>query len=469
MEASTQSRDGQAPGGTPTSSDEPAAADRKVAAEAAKLEEEAKKAAVDAKKAERDLKFPAPTSKPLEGKLEVADGTGLIADLLTHALVDEGARETANEIDEMLGNCARVLLVSDPELALGDWSHGSVRLSLDAYRAAFREAKDALDEALDEPLEVRERGAVEVLGVRGGTGISTRSRPLFAMPAVGPAVAVASALAGGVADVAAWFQADYSVKKRDVTVGETPLLSALAGHLVSADRSIEVDGFSLLADSPLLESFATAIKDRNELEARSAEAKAHIVDPVARKREIESAARKENASAIAKTLSGKKDASQHELLLTRETKLVDSLKELDANGAAAAAATATAHAAIASFDKLAVTLTAAGKEGAYPPLLAAALHERLHSEQDPHTHVLYAGLESVAGETISKRSLFTGTSIRYIGGAQLSYMLLDVKANAVVAAKTQPLLATTKLSLRFGSRGRFTRIRFHKPPQWGLR
>ncbi len=464
MEASTQSSDGQAPGGTPKSSGEPVAPDRKAAAEAAKLEAEAKKAAVDAEKAERDLKFPAPTSKPLEGKLEVADGTGLIADLLTHALVDEGARETAGEINEALGNCARVLLVSDPELALSDWSHGSVRLSLDAYGAAFLEARNALDEALGEPVVVRERDVVEVFGE--SAKLSLLGRP-FA-PAVGPAIAAASAIVGGVADVTAWFQADYSVKKRDVTVGETPLLSALAGRLASADRSIEVDGFSLLADSPLLESFAAAIKARNELEARSAAAKARIVDPVAREREIESAARKENASAIAKALGGKKDDSQHELLSTRETELVDSLEELDANGAAASAATATADAAITAFDKLATTLTAAGKNGAYPPLLAAALRERLHSKEDPHTYVLYAGLESVGGETIAKRSLFTGASIRYVGGAQLSYMLLDVKTNTVVAAKTRPLLATTKLSLRFGSRGRFTRIRFRRQAQWGL-
>lgn len=430
MEASTQSSDGQVPTSTTESPGE---------------------------------KFPAPTGKPLEGKLEIADGTGLIADLLTHALVDEGARETASEIDETLGNCARVLLVSDPELALGDWSHGSVRLSLDAYETAFREAKSALEEALGEPAEVRERGVVEVLGGGGGTKIATL--PRLAMPAVAPAVAAASAVVGGVADVAAWFQADHSVKKRDVTVGETPLMSALAGRLASSERAIEVDGFSLLASSPLLESFGATIKARNEVETLSAEAKARIVDPVAREREIEIAARKENASAIAKALGGKREDSQPELLATREAELVDSLEELDANGAAASAATATADAAIAAFDKLATTLTAAGKEEAYPPLLAAALRERLHSEHGPHTHVLYAGLESVAGETIAKRSLFTGASIRYVGGGQLSYMLLDVKANKVVAAKTRPLLATTKLSLRFGSGGRVTRIKF-RPRRW---
>ena len=106
---------------------------------------------------------------------------------------------------------------------------------------------------------------------------------------------------------------------------------------------------------------------------------------------------------------------------------------------------AIAEAAIASFDSFATAVTTVAERSAHPPLVAAALRERLHAPDDEHTHVLFVGLKSAGGETITRRSLFGRSGeVGFLGGAHVSYLLLNVERNRTVAAGTQSLCRNLK-------------------------
>ena len=107
-----------------------------------------------------------------------------------------------------------------------------------------------------------------------------------------------------------------------------------------------------------------------------------------------------------------------------------------------------ADAAIVRFDQLATTLTTATPP-APAPLLAAALREGVHADEaKAFTHVLFVGVESAGGETITKRSFWPWrNSARFVGGMQLSYLMLDVKEKKLVAGGTKPLLGHIKFTL----------------------
>ncbi len=58
--------------------------------------------------------------------------------------------------------------------------------------------------------------------------------------------------------------------------------------------------------------------------------------------------------------------------------------------------------------------------------------------------MLYVGLESAGGETIRRRNLFLGPRLTFVGGVQVSHLLLDVAERTTVAAGTQSMLGQIK-------------------------
>jgi hypothetical protein len=95
--------------------------------------------------------------------------------------------------------------------------------------------------------------------------------------------------------------------------------------------------------------------------------------------------------------------------------------------------------------------TASPNDGGLPPIALAALREQLHTGDSPYTHVLFLGAEAAAGETISKKSLWPWSNrLTFLGGVQLSHVLVELASGHVVSATSESLLAELRIKLSSG-------------------
>ena len=112
-----------------------------------------------------------------------------------------------------------------------------------------------------------------------------------------------------------------------------------------------------------------------------------------------------------------------------------------------------ADAALARFDDFSTAATT----GATPPLVAAALRERLHGNDRAYTHVLFVGVEGSGAETITKKGLFRRSGqVGFVGGCEVSFLLLDLESGNVAAAGAVPLVGHLHYDLATGMPGKFT-------------
>ncbi|MGO8906597.1 MAG: hypothetical protein ACLQMH_13380 [Solirubrobacteraceae bacterium] len=339
---------------------------------------EASKAIAEAQKATLAADFPASETKPLEGKTAVGTGVGLVAQLLAYKLLGPAATDIANALKSELDADASILIVEDRALIASDWPYTAIREQLKGY--------EQLIEALKQRLEPVPSGRAPRV-------------------AIGPVVAGAAAVIGAAATIVGMFRAEYSITSKDVKIGTTPLVAAVARQLLK-DHQVEVDQFALLQDTGIVQEFWETYKKRVELEQASAAHKGPAKDKAQQAPEI-----------------------------------------------------AEAEATIKQFDAFVTAAITASKGANYSPLVAAALREALHGDEPKHSHVLYVAIEGTGGETVTRRSLFGRSGqVTHMGGAQVSYLLLDTKENKTVAAGTDTLFGHLSYDLKKNEAGKFVLV-----------
>jgi hypothetical protein len=173
----------------------------------------AEQAAAEAEKAKFNASLPAPATKPLEGKVEADDKAGYFAELLAYESVQENATSIAQAITTKLTKDSKVYLVKQP-----DYLKGAVQLKEVEDRLAI------IDKTLNLLCNYKPVG---------GAIPEPEIAPLLALAAV-PAVL------GAVADVAALFRVDRSIKGRQFTVNEEALAVAVTGFLAANNNGIQV-------------------------------------------------------------------------------------------------------------------------------------------------------------------------------------------------------------------------------------
>src|SRR5262249_34585054 len=111
---------------------------------------------------------------------------------------------------------------------------------------------------------------------------------------------------------------------------------------------------------------------------------------------------------------------------------------------------AVANAAGARFDAFVIAVTTVPAGATYPPLVTAAIRERLHDGGDRNvTHVLFVEIDTAGAENITRSGLFR-QKVRFIGGLHASYFLQDVKGNKVLKAGTAASIRQVNYKLRTG-------------------
>jgi hypothetical protein len=411
---------------------------------------EARQAIAAAQKATVAALLPSSDVKPLEGKVDVGTGVGLVAQLIGYQLLDEASARIAKAIARCGVKGADILVVEDRLLAGTDWVYEGIQHEL-----------AALAPALDQMLA--DLGPTELQRAEIVPTVPQLRTELFMAP-LGLAAVAVSPVIGAAASLLGMFKTDYSITSREVKIGTTPLVAAVANRLVEQKHNITVDQFSLIAGSRIVADFRSVHDKRDQVEQESIKLKYGSVLPADRRIEDLRAQMKDAWTELDKALSGETTGKHQIADLRSQLRAAKAdLGEVESDSASARAKVAAAEALIARFDAFATAATTAPSTG-NPPLLSAALRERLHrSGDDPKTsltHVLFVGIEGSAGETITRTSRFGRSGqVVYMGGAQVSYLVLEVKRNRLVAAGTESLLGHLQYDLKRQTAGPLTSVR----------
>jgi hypothetical protein len=418
-------------------------------AESRKKIAEAEKASAKAHKGAVQAALPSVDTEPLKGDIEVGTGVGLISDRVAYSLIeDAAARAAAVVMKKLEGQDPRVLVVEDRDLVSSDWAYELVRAQLEASATALEEAKTALGggrQTIVIEEEERESRVEPSAELARDAEVMTFDidRTALAAAVVSPVMAAGKALVGASADIAAFFRSDYALSTKAVDIKTTPLTAAICEH-VSGAFPIEVDRFLRLNDTGILETFRSAVTCRMEVNQLSASLKAQVVNPG--KRRVKTL--REELAETSKSFNAEKDDAQRKVLEAKVSKLKKDIRRKENENGPAAGAASTADSLVTGFDQLIEKLTKAPEGGGLPPLASAAIRERLHTGEHPYTHVLYASVESPGGEAIKRKSVWPWWNVMtFMGGAQVSYLLVKLGDNAVKAAGTESVLGTVKLKL----------------------
>ena len=413
---------------------------------------EARQAIAEAQKAALVAQLPPSDVKPLEGKVDVGAGVGLVGQLVAYQLLGDAAATIVGVFRKGGVKQANVLVVEDRLLVGTDWAYVTVRRQL-----GFQ--KKAIDDML-----------TELTPPQPGQPSGGFTATLL------PAAVAAPAVIGAAATLLGMFRTDYSITSRDVKIGTTPLIAAVANKLLDDDHQVSVDYFSLVADAAIARDFFGVQAKRNELAQKNLSLKISNVLPADRRIEDLRAEMKDVWSALDKALTGEaKGTAQTEELRKRLETLKSTLAETEIESAPDRAKNSRAEAVIAQFDAFATAVTTATGTG-NPPLLMAALREGLHVPEDQsstqarYSHVLFVGVEGGAAETITRRSLFRSSGqVGYMGGLQVSYLLHDVVQNRTVAGGTESLLAHLKYDLNHQKADHIVRVQLRTALDEGQR
>ena len=404
---------------------------------------QARRAIAEAQQATLEAELPSPQSKPRNGTVEIGNKTGLVAGIVARALVEEGVREIVQAVTNFLRDTT-TLVVDDRALIATDWCYAMVRRELQAQLQSLATALRFF--ASDAQPDQRRFGS---------------PGPAIAAPALLTAMTSAPAVFGSAADIAGMFRASHAVSAAEGAIDTTPLIAGVAGALHSQACDVIVDGFQL-AEGQIIEDFFAARADRVTLEARLLAAQQES-EPAERSIDDLRNQLTDAGTAYDKALGEVPEPPGLEYLRQHVERLQSDLLDAEHEIAPLRAWVAAGQAAITIWDAFAavVAIPAAGEP--YPPLVAAALRERLHGGEKPVRHVLYVGLEGAGGETITRRSLLrTPRKVGIVVGAQLSWLLLSTASGELVAAGSKPLLGQLTYDLEDPSLTNFRRMF----PQW---
>jgi hypothetical protein len=212
-----------------------------------------------------------------------------------------------------------------------------------------------------------------------------------------------------------------------------------------------VDGLGTLRDSAVVRELGEAGAARDAAAAALARLDIRLApaaDELADARKLVADREQAWAAAVAE---GKGTAALTGLKTAAEDAAAR-LRRLNRGYAPARAFSAQAHEALAQVDAGIAALTQA-PAGGEAPIVTALRRERLQREaaEGGVTHVLYAGLDSVAADAVTRRSIL-GTSglLRFLSAGTASWLLLDVATGDLAAGGQVSLADTMTYSLDSG-------------------
>jgi hypothetical protein len=288
-----------------------------------------------------------------------------------------------------------------------------------------------------------------------------------AVPALAALTAIPS-IVGAAADIAGYFQSNYSIVGRAFDAKTEPLLVALANAIAgTTTATVVVDGFHALRDTTIMSSYDTLLATRSEVvSARVAleQRKLATAKAQAERHKVELARREAELSAIeqAHTAGGQRDEAARDEAERRLESAREALHAAEATTADLQGLVEVAKAAEQRVDTFAAAVTTVPANGGLPPLGQAVFRDALHGAGS-FSHVLYASVSSSGGETQIRQRRFFAPTVRYVGSCTIS-VLLARSDGSVVYAGSQALIGQLTYLIKDGKLGELRRVQLSSDP-----
>ncbi|MBX3082015.1 MAG: hypothetical protein KF716_10315 [Anaerolineae bacterium] len=315
----------------------------------------------EAQKDENAAKFPKGETKALEGTSTLDDKTRIASVLLGYRAMQECAAELCQKIDNDVPRDACILLVDSLKFAEGDLPLLQIKEGLSFYEPLFRDQAAAFNSLLAKAqVTPKDKPTPEWVGA-----------PLLS------AISVVSLLA----DLASFFQVNYSFKGQEFALSDEALRASVAGKLGGRGYFFNL---GLIESSAIVTRFTALFHQKSEL--------ANLKARIEKKAETDNKLKQSASEALA----------AYTTLIT-------------------------------AFDSFINAVTAAAGADTPPALVTAITRELIRTQKI--THLLYVKVASSGGDAVTQESRWNTPKTMFMGGCAVTYVLTD-QTGKVIAGNT---------------------------------
>jgi hypothetical protein len=377
-----------------------------------------------------------PTVKSPGGRTETEANAGYVTEFVGYHAIKRVSADITRTLSSVVGqgNDVRIMIVDRLDHASGDIPFIEVISQLSVFEVRCRKQVATNKELADIAIQKEDhRDEEKIPSVKSG---ATRLAPLTSSPffhsAMTPATNAIPAITGIVGtatDIGGYFRSGYSDKSRNESLKTEGLIAAVAGSLRSEKRYVYVYNFYSMdttgPQSKLMNMYAGVLDCSSRL-AQSQNRLRHVVcKKTGLLAELELSLKKLVAGMP--TTGGVQEIANIKEEIRRETEWLDrATMEVLASDAI--------HIELGSFVKN-ITMADGMQPGS--KLAQAVFREKVH--ELGITHLLYLGVLSSGGESVTRKWFFGTGTTTYLGGAVVSYVLSRVEGE-ILASEILPML-----------------------------
>lgn len=366
-------------------------------------------------------------------KGETGPGSGYVAGLVGYYALKRVSADITKALSGVVGTGSdvRIMIVNQADYAAGDIPYIEVTSQLSVLEVRCRKQVATNKELADLAIPEQERSE-EGKGTTIKTG-ATRLAPLvtapYVLPSIAPAIPGSAGFAGAGPDMPRFSRTDSPPGDQKFPVSTDGLVSSVAGSLRSEKRYVYIYNFYSMdttgPQSKLMNMYAGVL----DCSSRLAQSRNRLLYHISKKNE-ELALRRTRLREIGNTAPSP-DAGQDATLIREEIRKESGW--LDRANTEILASDAI-HAELGTFI---ANITRADLPEQGSKLARAVFREKVH--ELGITHLLYLGVLSGGGESVTKRWLWGSGPTCYLGGCVVSYMLSRIEGE-VLASDTLPVL-----------------------------
>jgi len=383
------------------------------------------------------------------GEVTLGTNAGAFGPWRAHQVIDAIAKETATAVTGKVPMLtARVLVVGDRSVLAGDWTARQVGLTL--TRLEHRLA--ALQDQLNAGRETLQQAVHDLVNADSATGNGKRGPgdaglhrdEALEVGVSGPPAKDAPTVTGALdsaVDLLDLIRTDYTLTANAVTPGPAELVTLTAAHLARLGVRVEADVVATVGDSPCMKAFSdllgsrdTAVESLFELERDLAPLGDFSAGAAA-----QAAGQARALADYARQVISDVDAATSALVQAppggQAPLYTAACRERLAGPGAAGKHSAVGNDGAVSQDSAAGKDAAAGTDGM----------------KDGFSHVLYVSLDSIAADTVTRRSILGASGImRFLAAGNGSWLLLDTEKGTITAGSQQSRADALSFSLVTG-------------------
>ena len=401
------------------------------------------------------LSHPATTPKR---EIESDANAGYVTEIVGYHALKRVSTDITRGISAVvgLGNDVRIMIVDRLDYATGDIPFIEVTSQLSVFDIRCRKQISTNKELADLAMQKEEEGeGEEIPAIKSG---ATRLAPLTASPFVIPAgtpvftsLPTVTGVVGATADIAGSIRSDYAFQGRNLSLKTEGLIAAVAGSLRSEKRHIYVYNFYSMdttgPQSKLMNMYAGVLDCSSRLAQSQNRLQYFISNKTGLLAELK---------ITLNNLRGRTPAQEGEQEIANLKEAIQREADWLNRANMEVVASDAIHTELGIFVK---NVTTAERVQPASKLAQAVFREKVH--ELGITHLLYLGVLSCGGESVTRKWFFGTGTISYLGGAVVSYVLSRVEGD-VLASEILPVLYSFGIDPANQKQSPLKQIRFEK-------